>query len=72
MKLFHDGVPYHIETSSMDWFLYDKDLCHERLITNFIYSNGFVSVGKIVFIQKRCSNKENIHIRWRKNLMFYI
>ena len=37
LKLFHDGGRYHIETSplillgkSMDWFLYDNDLPHER------------------------------------------
>ena len=35
----HDGGPHHIETSpsidlhskSMDWFLHDKDLRHERV-----------------------------------------
>ena len=34
----HDGGPYHIETSplisegkSVDWFLYDRDLRHERV-----------------------------------------
>ena len=30
-SLIHDGNPYHIETSLMDWFLYDKDLRHERV-----------------------------------------
>ena len=38
-KLFHDGSPYYIETNqsidlqskSMDWFLYDRDLRHERV-----------------------------------------
>ena len=38
-KLFHDGDRYHIETSplicsankSMDWFLYDNGLRHERV-----------------------------------------
>ena len=31
---FNDGGPYLIETSlliSMDWFLYDRDLRHERV-----------------------------------------
>ena len=34
---FHDGVPYHVETSigflhkSIDWFLYDRDLRNERV-----------------------------------------
>ena len=32
----HDGGPYHVEASplqskSMDWFLYDKDLLHESV-----------------------------------------
>ena len=39
VKLFHDGSPYNIETSSLicrpsqwtEWFLYDQDLCHERV-----------------------------------------
>ena len=35
-KLFHDGGRYHIKTSpllckSMDWFLYDNGLRHERV-----------------------------------------
>ena len=35
-SLVHDGCPYHIETESilcksMDWFLYDRDLRHERV-----------------------------------------
>ena len=35
--LFHDGGPYHIETihwfalQSMDWFLHNRDLRHERV-----------------------------------------
>ena len=34
--LTHDGGPYHIETKdvqikSMDWFLYHKDVRHERV-----------------------------------------
>ena len=43
-KLFHEGGPYQIETSplickamlykSIDWFLYNKDLCDERVIYN--------------------------------------
>ena len=40
-NLFHDGDPYHAETSSlfcraksMDWFLYDKDLRHEGVMTS--------------------------------------
>ena len=43
-KLFHEGGPYQIETSplickamlykSMDWFLYNKDFCDERVIYN--------------------------------------
>ena len=28
-ELFHDGGLYHIET--MDWFLYDNGLRHERV-----------------------------------------
>ena len=39
IKLVDDGGPYHIETSakqivqskSMDWFLYDRDLRHKRV-----------------------------------------
>ena len=34
IQLFHDGGRYHIETSaskSMDWFLYDNGLRHERV-----------------------------------------
>ena len=27
----HDGSPYNIETSPMDWFLHDRDLRHERV-----------------------------------------
>ena len=33
--LFHDGVPYHKETSPLiciDWFLYERDLRHDRVI----------------------------------------
>ena len=33
-KLFQDRGPYHIATIhwfSPDWFLYDRDLCHERV-----------------------------------------
>ena len=30
-KPFHDGGRYHIETSTMDWFLYDIGLRHERV-----------------------------------------
>ena len=62
LKLFHDGSPYHIETSpliwsidllskSIDWFLYDRDLRHERVSyfhqvspywkTLFFWSNAF-------------------------------
>ena len=35
--IVYDGGPYHVETSldllckSMDWFLYDRDLRHERV-----------------------------------------
>ena len=29
--LFNHGGPYHIESKSMDWFLYDKDLLYERV-----------------------------------------
>ena len=32
--LFHDGGPYHLETSPLiysDWFLYDRDFRHERV-----------------------------------------
>ena len=32
--MFHDGDPYHIETSPLiclDWFLHDMDLRHERV-----------------------------------------
>ena len=32
--LFHDGVPYHKETSPMDCFLNDRDFHHYTLITN--------------------------------------
>ena len=33
IKLFHDGGRYRIEISplSMDWFLYDNGLRHERV-----------------------------------------
>ena len=35
--LFHDAGPYHLETNllckSKDWFLYDRDLRHERVNT---------------------------------------
>ena len=36
VSLFHDGGRYHIETAnllrkSMDWFLYDIGLRHERV-----------------------------------------
>ena len=27
---FHDGGPY-LQNKSMDWFLYDRDLRHERV-----------------------------------------
>ena len=30
-KPFHDGGRYHIETESMDWFLHDNGLRHERV-----------------------------------------
>ena len=30
VQLFHDGGSYHTSTS-MDWFLYDRDLRHERM-----------------------------------------
>ena len=40
--LFHDGIPYHLETSplillfkSMDWFLYDRDLGLERVKSDY-------------------------------------
>ena len=37
---FHDGGRYHIETDlrskSMDWFLSDNDLRHERVKVNHI------------------------------------
>ena len=44
--LFHDGGPYHIETSSLicianllaDWFLYDRDLGHEKVYKQYINS----------------------------------
>ena len=43
--LFHDEGPYHIETSSllcksMDWFLHDRDLRHER-----VEPSGDVNLG---------------------------
>ena len=38
IQLFYDGGTYYVETSlmicfgtSIDWFLYDKDLCHQRV-----------------------------------------
>ena len=31
MKQIYSLIPYHIETGSVDWFLYDKDLRHERV-----------------------------------------
>ena len=30
-ELFDYGGRYHIETKSMDWFLYDNGLRHERV-----------------------------------------
>ena len=29
-SLFHDGGTYHLVCKSMDWFLYDRDVRHER------------------------------------------
>ena len=29
--LFYDGRPYHMENKSIDWFLYHRDLRHERV-----------------------------------------
>ena len=41
--LFRDGGPYHKETNllifnakSLDWFLHDRDLHHERVNLGFI------------------------------------
>ena len=31
LQLFYDGGPCHIETKSIDWFLFDRNLCHERV-----------------------------------------
>ena len=28
---FHNGGPYHIKNQSIDWFLYDRDLRHEKI-----------------------------------------
>ena len=41
-QLFHDVGPDHIESSllifkSMDWFLYNRDQRHERVLTNESY-----------------------------------
>ena len=36
--LFHDGGRYHIETKSMDWFLYDDGLRHERVKKCYVWS----------------------------------
>ena len=50
-KLFHDRGPNHIETSplidlqskSMDWFLYDRELHHEKVrsISKPLFSDTF-------------------------------
>ena len=51
-QLFHDGSLYHIETSpliwSIDWFLYDRNIRHER-----------VKRSNIV-INKKCKNRSKI------------
>ena len=51
-QLFHDGSLYHIETSpliwSIDWFLYDRNIRHER-----------VKRSNIV-INKKCKNRSII------------
>ena len=40
VSLFYDGGPYYTETSllrkSMDWFLYNWDLRHERINRRFL------------------------------------
>ena len=57
--LFHDGGPYHMETSpdlqskSMDWFLYDRDLRRERanaLLLVCIHQDIFIDYDKIIVI----------------------
>ena len=64
-KLFHDGGPYHIETSplkSMGWFLYDRDLCHERVKQHL--SNIWSSIHEKVkqhwgWVEKKCCLQKN-------------
>ena len=36
IQLFHDGGRYHIEPSSLIWFLYDNGLRHERVKPDFV------------------------------------
>ena len=56
---FHDGGPYYTETSplicckSMDWFLYDRDIRHERVnarVNAYIHWDIFLGYDKTIDI----------------------
>ena len=56
VQLFYDGDPYDIETSplicsakSNDWFLYDRDLRHERVKS----VNKYLNVSERVEVVER-------------------
>ena len=65
--LFYDGGPYHIETSPlicrnhsidllckpMDWFLYDRDLRHERVNLFCLYRKFRIGVLPDTHLQKQ-------------------
>ena len=70
--LFHDGGRYHIETSplicrkSMDWFVYDNGLRHERFkdfLSKCYHICSFLWIPVVTFTEEILNGKSHFFVQ---------
>ena len=74
IDLFHDGGRYHIETSplicrkSMDWFVYDNGLRHERFkdfLSKCYHICSFLWIPVVTFTEEILNGKSHFFVQWQ-------